>query len=62
MEGGGEGLQIDKSTLLVLIYKEFSRRMKTIIPTLPQSLIQILMRSDNITMENKTTITYIFPH
>lgn len=61
MEGGG-GLQIDKSTLLVLIYKEFSRRMKTILPTLPQSLIQILMRSDNITMENKTTITYIFPH
>lgn len=34
MEGGG-GLQIDKSTLLVLIYKEFSRRMKTILPTLP---------------------------
>lgn len=60
MEGGG--LQIDKSAQLVLIYKEFSHRMKTILPTLPQSLIQILMRSDNITMENKTTITNIFPH
>lgn len=43
------------------MYREPSQSMKTIFRTLPQSLIQLLMRSDNITMEHKTTISNIFP-